>query len=555
MKRHFLWVKTRWVHYRRLGSGPAVVLLHGSPQSAWSLMPLMRRLAAQGLTAIALDTPGNGLSDPLQGEALDCDAYAAALKETLDALGLGRVGLYGFHTGACIGSTFAARWPERVTSAVYDGFCVWTAAERALILDRYLPEFRPLWDGSHLAWLWPRFEEQSVFFPWHERTAAARMDADVGPPQQVHAGIMEFLRAGDAYRAPYRAAFVYRGEEIAPLLSQPSLICARQGDPLVEHLGRLPPLGPHIATATLERDPAPSFTRFAELFADHTGDAAPPSPAAGADSQGLTRGYLPLPEGEIAWTGALAGAGRPLALLHNPPGSLRMYGPALPGLAASGRPVLALDLPGHGESSEQWESGLASVEAYADVIAQAFEALGLDAPAAAGHALGGQIALELKRRGRGPAALMGAPHWTAEERDELLARYAPSIAPAWDGGHLLRVWRMMTWQALFYPWFRRDRAHAFARELRLDPTIIHRRTVDVLKAGDRYQGAYAACHAWPTAAKAAEAGGCDLFPVPWDASCTHERVASLAAAAPVRVLDPLPDAIADWAQPLASWAA
>lgn len=555
MKRHFLWVKTRWVHYRRLGSGPAVVLLHGSPQSAWSLMPLMRRLAAQGLTAIALDTPGNGLSDPLIGEALDCDDYAAALKETLDALGLGRVGLYGFHTGACIGSTFAARWPERVTSAVYDGFCVWTAAERALILDRYLPEFRPLWDGSHLAWLWPRFEEQSVFFPWHERTAAARMDADVGTPQQVHAGIMEFLRAGDAYRAPYRAAFVYRGEEIAPLLSQPSLICARQGDPLVEHLGRLPPLGPHIATATLERDPAPSFTRFAELFAAHPGDAAPPSPEAGTDEAGLTRGYLALAEGEIAWTGTLNGSGRPLALLHNPPGSLRMYGPALPGLAAAGRPVLALDLPGHGESSEHWENGLASVEAYADVIAQAFEALSLDAPAAAGHALGGQIALELKRRGRGPAALMGAPHWSAEERDELLARYAPSIAPAWDGGHLLRVWRMMTWQALFYPWFRRDRAHAFAREPRLDPAIIHRRAVDVLKAGDRYQGAYAACHAWPTAAKVAEAGGCDLFPVPWDASCTRERLASLAAAAPVRVLDPLPDALADWAQPLATWAA
>ncbi|MGC5198692.1 alpha/beta fold hydrolase, partial [Aphanothece microscopica] len=73
-----------------------MVLLHGSPQSAWSLMPLMHRLAAAGLTAIALDTPGNGLSDPLSGADLDCDAYAAALKETLDALGLGRVGLYGF---------------------------------------------------------------------------------------------------------------------------------------------------------------------------------------------------------------------------------------------------------------------------------------------------------------------------------------------------------------------------------------------------------------------------------------------------------------------------
>lgn len=555
MRRHFLWVRNRWVHYRRTGSGPAVVLLHGSPQSAWSLMPQMHRLAAAGLTAIALDTPGNGLSDPLSGADLDCDAYAAALKETLDALGLGRVGLYGFHTGACIGSTFAARWPERVTGAVYDGYCVWSADERALILEKYLPVFQPAWDGSHLAWLWPRFEEQSVFFPWHERRASARMDADVGAPEQVQAGIMEFLRAGDAYRAPYRAAFLYRGEEIAPRLPQPSLICARAGDPLVEHLGRLPALGPHIAIEAMSRDAAASFDRFAALLAAHPGDAPPPPPEAGTDAAGLTRGYLALAEGEIAWTGALNGSGRPLALLHNPPGSLRMYGPALPGLAAAGRPVVALDLPGHGESSEHWAQGLSTVEAYADVTAQAFDALGVAVPAAAGHALGGQIALELKRRGGGPAALMGAPYWSGEETAELLARYAPSIAPTWDGAHLIRAWRMMTWQALFYPWFRRDRAHAFTREPRLDPAIIHRRTVDVLKAGDRYQGAYAACHAWPSAARAAQAGGCDLFPVGWDASCTPERVGALAAAAPVRVLPALPDAIEDWAPPLARWAA
>jgi pimeloyl-ACP methyl ester carboxylesterase len=554
MKRHFVWVKDRWVHYRRTGSGPAVVLLHGSPQSAWSLMPLMERLAAEGLTAIALDTPGNGNSDPLTGEDLLCADYARALKDTLDALGLGQVGLYGFHTGACIGSTFAALYPDRVASAVYDGFCVWTEAERALILERYLPEFRPLWDGSHLTWLWPRFEEQSVFFPWHERTASARMAQDVGPPDQVHAGVMEFLRSGDAYRAPYRAAFVYHGEEIAPRLTQPSLICAREGDPLVEHLGRLPALGAHITIEALGRDFAPTFDRFAPYLAAHPGDPAPPAPEPGVDADGLTQSFIDVTGGQIAWRGALKGAGRPLALLHNPPGSLRMYAPLMPGLAAAGRPVIALDLPGHGESCEGWAQGLTTVEAYADVVTQALAVLGVEAPAVTGHALGGQIGVELKRCGGGPAALMGAPHWSEAEVSDLLADYTPSIAPTWDGAHLIRVWRLMTWQALFYPWFRRDRAHAFAREPRLDPAIIHRRTVDVLKAGNRYQSAYAACHRWATAAKVAEAGGADLFPVPWDASCTPARIASLAAAAPVSVLPALADDIAAWAGPLVAWA-
>ena len=65
--RHFVTVGSRQVHYRRAGSGPPVVLLHPSPNSSASMAPFMRALAPN-FTAIALDTPSYGLSDPLAVE-------------------------------------------------------------------------------------------------------------------------------------------------------------------------------------------------------------------------------------------------------------------------------------------------------------------------------------------------------------------------------------------------------------------------------------------------------------------------------------------------------
>jgi tRNA (guanine-N1)-methyltransferase len=54
---------------RIVGSGPPVLLLHPSPQSGAFSLPMARRLAPD-FTAIALDTPGYGLSDPLPGAPL-----------------------------------------------------------------------------------------------------------------------------------------------------------------------------------------------------------------------------------------------------------------------------------------------------------------------------------------------------------------------------------------------------------------------------------------------------------------------------------------------------
>ena len=64
LERHVCRVGDGWLHYRRMGRGPAVLLLHQTPQSSQTLEPLMRLLAPH-CTAIAVDTPGFGQSDPL----------------------------------------------------------------------------------------------------------------------------------------------------------------------------------------------------------------------------------------------------------------------------------------------------------------------------------------------------------------------------------------------------------------------------------------------------------------------------------------------------------
>lgn len=53
------------LHYRELGEGSPVILLHASPLSSEFMLGQIQALASAGYRAIALDTPGYGQSDPL----------------------------------------------------------------------------------------------------------------------------------------------------------------------------------------------------------------------------------------------------------------------------------------------------------------------------------------------------------------------------------------------------------------------------------------------------------------------------------------------------------
>jgi pimeloyl-ACP methyl ester carboxylesterase len=243
--RHFIDVgqgqERRRVHYRRCGTGPALLMVHQSPRSSKEYEPLMRNWGAH-FTCIAPDTPGFGQSDPLPG-APTIDDFADANIALLDALGLGQVAAYGFHSGGIILVTALKRHPERFSRLAVGGYAIWTPEEMAVFGESYLPPFQPSAYGEHLTWLWNRILEQTWVFPWFDVRDAARLPNPHDDPQKVHAVVMEMLDAGDAYRAGY-GAVLRAPRDIPPVdaVTPPVLITAYDGDPLQAHIDRLGPM-------------------------------------------------------------------------------------------------------------------------------------------------------------------------------------------------------------------------------------------------------------------------------------------------------------------------
>jgi pimeloyl-ACP methyl ester carboxylesterase len=103
-------------------------------------------------------------------------------------------------------------------------------------------------------------------------------------------------------------------------------------------------------------------------------------------------------------SGGLAGvlegtpdARAPLVLLHGLTFDRVMWQPALAGLRAAdpGRQVLALDLPGHGDSPAWPRYDVGSV---ADAVYSAVRQAGLSAPVVVGHSLGAIVAMDYAAR-------------------------------------------------------------------------------------------------------------------------------------------------------------
>ena len=80
----------------------------------------------------------------------------------------------------------------------------------------------------------------------------------------------------------------------------------------------------------------------------------------------------------------------PLILVHGAGGTLMNWPPTIRRLPRT--PVYALDLPGHGKSSD---SGLQSVPAYLDALIEFADALELPQFGLAGHSMGSAIAIEI----------------------------------------------------------------------------------------------------------------------------------------------------------------
>ncbi|MGX9962341.1 alpha/beta fold hydrolase [Roseomonas sp. F4] len=494
LTRHFLTLGNRRVHYTRMGQGPAVCLLHASPCSAKVLQPV-QEVFAGSFTALAFDTPGFGLSDLLPNDPPEIEDFADALAEALDALGVEQACTYGRHTGASIAVEYARRHPDRCAMALTDGFPVFTAKAAEERLRKYLLPLVPEWDGSHLVWLWYRYRDQHVFWPWHNQSLAFRADTDAPDPEFNHRGVVELLEAGDSYRIGYAAAFRHAGLAVLPELRVPVCFGNRPGDSQHRTMAAYPP---EAWVQEMPRDPLAAAAAERAILLRHPprGDV-PPAPMATPIAGRSTTNYVDVGGRQVLVrvVGDIH-AGPPLVFAPHVPGASALYEELLGALDI---PTIAFDPPGHGES-EPRADGVQGPEAWAEALWGVCDALGVPVAHLFGHNAGAStvVAAATARPDRALSVLLASPVALPPRlRAEWAPRWAPDVTPVWDGSHLLRMWHMRRDMGLWFPWWDRRLETARSVEPRIEPERLQAEIRQVAKNPASFAPAWQALLAWP----------------------------------------------------------
>lgn len=232
--------------------GPPVVAVHGLGASKVSLLPLLAGLAAAGHRVLAPDLPGFGASDPADDARYTPEAFAEAVRATLEAGGIDRAVLVGNSLGGRVAVELALQTPERVAGLGL--LCPAVAFEEYALVR---PLLRALPTDRAIGWArWPRLA------PMVDR-ALTGMFADPGrvPVDNLLAARQDFVRAmrhgarRRAVAATIRQLALERPEAFWSRLAGlavPSLWVFGEADRLV-HAGYADRVRAHVPNAEVQR--------------------------------------------------------------------------------------------------------------------------------------------------------------------------------------------------------------------------------------------------------------------------------------------------------------
>ncbi|MCP5326456.1 MAG: alpha/beta hydrolase [Oceanospirillaceae bacterium] len=131
------------VHYREMGQGQTIILLHANPGDSQDFAAVIPALA-QHYRVLALDWPGYGLS-PAQADFCGASNAMQLLADFIQVLNCGPVILLGNSLGGNAAVQYAARYPQNVSRLILISpggftahnfftrlFCRWQASRFAL---------------------------------------------------------------------------------------------------------------------------------------------------------------------------------------------------------------------------------------------------------------------------------------------------------------------------------------------------------------------------------------------------------------------------------------
>ena len=419
----------RKVHYRRCGTGPALIMAHQSPRSSAEYAPLMEKWGAH-FTCIAPDTPCFGQSDALP-EGSEIDDFGDAYVEIVKALGLEGCAAYGFHSGGIILMNVVKRYPELFGCVAIGGYAVWTPEERKLFAGDYLPPLVEKPFGDHLTWLWNRVLEETWQFPWFDVENGIKLTMANDRPERVQASLSMLLDAGAAYRTGYGAVLRAPRELPAPDAGMPPvIISAYKADPLFGHIDRLPELPSNWQVEKVETPDDQNDLNLAWLRQN-----APQAPCPHVPED-ADEGWIAVDGRLIHWRGTKGDA-------------LTLHGPAQD-MGDVPDAKLAIDVPGHGFS-----------DASGDIratITKASEQLGAST-------------INFPAKPEGDPGLL-----------------YPDLTPDRFGAHLLKAWAAARAEAIFAPWYAASHDNRIpVKPEMLETSAIARRFLARMRAGGSAQ--------------------------------------------------------------------
>jgi pimeloyl-ACP methyl ester carboxylesterase len=111
---HDATIRGRRIRYAEVGSGPAVVLIHGQGGSWQFWLRVIPKMVSYG-RIIAVDLPGFGQSEPIAAEHDVFGEHVATIAGLLDHLGLAKAIIVGHSMGGLVSLQLACDHPERVS--------------------------------------------------------------------------------------------------------------------------------------------------------------------------------------------------------------------------------------------------------------------------------------------------------------------------------------------------------------------------------------------------------------------------------------------------------
>jgi pimeloyl-ACP methyl ester carboxylesterase len=491
-----------------------VLLIHESPMTGMMLLDFAVELASFGFTAIILDTPAYGLSDPLPpsgtagpyGPDLTIADYADFVVRTADALGVHRPHVYGSHTGAMVALEIGYRHADRIGSVIVDGIPAFVRQEVIDQSRNWPVTYPPRTDGTHLVALWQRYRDHRMFYPFYRLLGQERLPLDLPDARFLHQRIVDWLHAGTDYSISYHAVWAYDGHQRLGELTARTAITAHDEDQLGMFMARLPA---QLSASTVRaRMPKAEHARWIAdfLHGDPCPDAPPP-PAAERIAGRVTLDYLDVPGGQLLARRRADIAGRTLVVLPNPPDTGGGVLDVVDRIGAH-RPVLAVDLPGTGDSDAL--PGCDDVTAASQAVLDGLAAAGIAEFDVYARGAGAAFAVELAHLAGseagtavGSMTLEHADLYTDAQRAAIAARERVDLTPETSGAHLVRAWTELRDRELFTPWFDRTVGAIRAADV---PTAdeLHRRAFAVLKHLDTWDLPERAAMSYPLPARLAQ---------------------------------------------------